>query len=149
MVLAEAMIEFRALLAQTKRNRALASHGGQRKYSMAGGQPTGIVLLAYSRPPNALTLSCKSRPPCRPQKSGAAADATNNAVAGANCSRRDAGVQFGAAQGGSAAEPGLGGFCQLVRVVSRFWRFVRFKRLRKVSYVDESRPRAENGRPQS
>ena len=25
---------------------------------------------------------------------------------------------FGAAPGGSAAEPGLGGFCQLVRVVS-------------------------------
>jgi len=39
-------------------------------------------------------------------------------VAGANCSRRDAGVQFGAAPGDSAAEPRLGGFCQLVRVVS-------------------------------
>ena len=38
-------------------------------------------------------------------------------MAGANCSRRAAGVQFGAAQGGSAAEQGLGGFCQLVRVV--------------------------------
>jgi len=38
-------------------------------------------------------------------------------VAGANCSRHDAGVQFGAAPGGSAAEPRLGGFCQLVRVV--------------------------------
>ena len=40
-------------------------------------------------------------------------------VAEANCNRRDAGVQFGTAQGGSAAEPGLGGFCQLVRAVSR------------------------------
>ena len=39
-------------------------------------------------------------------------------MAGANCSRRDARVQFGAAQGGSAAEPRLGGFCQLVRAVS-------------------------------
>ena len=40
-------------------------------------------------------------------------------MAGANCSRRDAGEQFGAAQGGYAAEPRLGGFCQLVRVVRR------------------------------
>ena len=76
-----------------------------------------------ARPPNALTLSCKSRPPCRPPGSGAAAAATNTGVAGANCSRRDAGAQFGAAQGGSAAEPGLGGFCQLVRAVSRLVAF--------------------------
>jgi len=32
---------------------------------------------------------------------------------------RHAAVQFGAAQGGSAAEPTLGGFCQLVRIVRR------------------------------
>ena len=50
------------------------------------------------QPHNALTLSCKNRPPSRPPGSGAAAAATNNAVAGANCSRRDAGVQFGAAR---------------------------------------------------
>src|ERR1043165_5673925 len=37
-----------------------------------------------------------------------------------NGSRRAAGLQFGAPQGGSAAEPRLGGFCQLVRVVSQF-----------------------------
>ena len=81
-----------------------------------------FVQLLYR--PNALTLSCKDRPPCRPPGSGAAAAATNNEVAGANCSRRDARVQFGAAQGGSAAEPGLGGFCQLVRVVSRLVEFL-------------------------
>src|ERR1043165_1211680 len=75
-------------------------------------------------PPNAITLSCKSRPPCRPLESGAAAAATNNEVAGANCSRCAAGVQFGAAPGGSAAEPGLGGFCQLVRAVSRLVAFL-------------------------
>ena len=74
----------------------------------------------FAQPHNAITLSCKSRLPCRHPKSGTAAAATNNAVAGANCSRRAAGVQFGAAQGGSAAEPGLGGFCQLVRAVRRY-----------------------------
>ena len=31
----------------------------------------------YTRPPNAITLSCKSRLPCRPLESGAAAAATN------------------------------------------------------------------------
>src|ERR1051325_5047450 len=37
-----------------------------------------VVIARYSRiPPNALTLSCKSRPPCRPHESGAAAAATN------------------------------------------------------------------------
>ena len=102
-----------------------------------------FVITSKSRgPANALTLSCKDRPPCRPQKSGAAAAATNTEVAGANCSRRDAGMQLGAAQGGSAAEPALGGFCQLVRVVSpptslRFWRrgdqlLHRFQNLRNI-----------------
>jgi hypothetical protein len=44
-----------------------------------------LVIWRNSRGrPNALTLSCKSRPPCRPQKSGAAAAATNTGVAGAN-----------------------------------------------------------------
>jgi hypothetical protein len=52
--------------------------------------------------------------------SGAAAAATNNAVAGAICSRRDAGVQLEPPEGGSAAEPRLGGFCQLVRAVRQF-----------------------------
>src|ERR1044071_3238762 len=42
-------------------------------------------------------------------------------MAGAICSRRDAGVQFGAARGGSAAEPRLGGFCQLVRQLAGSW----------------------------
>jgi len=32
---------------------------------------------------------------------------------------RHAAVQFGAARGGSAAEPRLGGFCQLVRIVGQ------------------------------
>ena len=50
---------------------------------------------------------------------GAAAAATNAKWQERTGSRRDAGVQFGAAQGGSAAEPRLGGFCQLVRVVRR------------------------------
>src|ERR1051325_3155608 len=43
------------------------------------------------------------------------------ASAGGICSRRDAGMQFGAAQGGPAAEPTLGGFCQLVRAVRRLF----------------------------
>ena len=54
-------------------------------------------------------------------KSGAAAAAINTKWQERNGSRRAAHVQFGAAQGGSAAEPRLGGFCQLVRVVSRFF----------------------------
>jgi len=37
---------------------------------------------------------------------------------------RHAAVQFGAARGGSAAEPRLGGFCQLVRIVRRHPRAV-------------------------
>src|ERR1051325_2149207 len=77
--------------------------------------PIALVFSRNSRGrPNVLTLSCKSRRPCRPPGTGTAPAATNNEVAGANCSRRDAGMQFGAAQGGSAAEPRLGGFCQLV-----------------------------------
>src|ERR1044071_2263445 len=40
-------------------------------------------------------------------------------VAGATCSRRAAGVQLEPPEGGSAAEPRLGGLCQLVRVVGR------------------------------
>ena len=69
-------------------------------------------------PANAITLSCKDRLPCRPQESGATAAATNTEWQERTGSRRDAGVQFGAAPGGSAAEPRLGGFCQLVRAVS-------------------------------
>src|ERR1043165_8467523 len=54
-------------------------------------------------PPNVLTLSCKNRPPCGAHR-GAVAAATERAPEGAMCGRRDA-VQFGAAQGGSAAGP--------------------------------------------
>src|ERR1051325_6272842 len=58
------------------------------------------------------------KPPTTPASgSGTPAAATNRGVTGANCSRRDAGVQFGAAKAAPRAEPGLGGFCQLVRVV--------------------------------
>jgi len=61
------------------------------------------------------------KPPSTPApESGASAAATNAKRQERTGSRRDARVQFGAAQGGSAAEPGLGGFCQLVRVVRRF-----------------------------
>jgi hypothetical protein len=71
------------------------------------------------RAPNVLTLSCKSRPPCRPPEAARRLPRLTTAVAGANCSRRAAGVQLEPPEGGSAAEPGLGGFCQLVRAVSQ------------------------------
>jgi hypothetical protein len=45
--------------------------------------------------------------------SGAAAAATNTLWQERTGSRRDARVQFGAARGGSAAEPRLGGFVSL------------------------------------
>ena len=72
-----------------------------------------------SRQPNAITLSCKSRLPRRPLESGAAAAATNTEWQERTGSRRDAGVQLEPPEGGSAAEPRLGGFCQLVRVVGQ------------------------------
>jgi len=39
---------------------------------------------------------------------------------------RHAAEQFGAARGGSAAEPRLGGFCQLVRIVRRLFAAVQY-----------------------
>jgi len=51
-----------------------------------------------------MPASRKRRGGCRDQR----------AAAGANCSRRDAGVQFRSRPRRLAAEPGLGGFCQLV-----------------------------------
>src|ERR1043165_8900360 len=61
--------------------------------------------------PNAITLSCKSRPPRRPPSGGAAAAATNMQWRERTAAAVTPAVQFG------AAEPGLGGFCQLVRAV--------------------------------
>jgi hypothetical protein len=79
------------------------------------------MIVRYSRNrPNVLTLSCKSRPPCRPPWGGAAAAATNMQWR----ERTAAGVTPACSseppQGGSAAEPRLGGFCQLVRAVRPF-----------------------------
>ena len=48
---------------------------------------------------------------------GAAAAATNAPRRERTAADVTPAVQFGPAQGGSAAEPRLGGFCQLVRVV--------------------------------
>src|ERR1044071_4779064 len=84
--------------------------------------PSRILLRRFSRSaPNVITLSCKSRPPRRPHLGGAAAAATNvqrrertAADVTPACSSEPPG-------GGSAAEPWLGGFCQLVRAVSRPW----------------------------
>ena len=55
------------------------------------------------RPHNAITLSCKSRPPRR-ARCGTAAAATSKPSERKRCGSR-AGVQFGAARGGSAAGP--------------------------------------------
>src|ERR1044071_1531876 len=75
--------------------------------------------------PNVITLSCKSRPPRRPLESGTTAAATNTKWQ----ERTAAGVTRACSseppEGGSAAEPRLGGFCQLVRVVGRRLRFAR------------------------
>ena len=68
----------------------------------ASAESTALAIRA-SRAPNVLTLSCKNRPP-RGTHCGAVAAATERASEGAKCGRRDA-VQFGAAQGGSAAGP--------------------------------------------
>jgi len=63
-----------------------------------------VVISRWScNRPNVLTLSCKNRPPCGAHR-GVVAAATGRASEGAKCGRRDA-VQFGAAQGGSAAGP--------------------------------------------
>src|ERR1051325_6773776 len=69
------------------------------------------------RAPNVLTLSCKSRPPCRPPEAARRLPRLTTAVAGANCSRRAAGVQLEPPEGGSAAAPTPRGPCQLVRIV--------------------------------
>jgi len=59
-----------------------------------------------------LTLSCKSRLTCAPG-SGAAAAATNTAAAGANCSRRDARVQFEPPEAARRRANGPAGFVSL------------------------------------
>src|ERR1044071_767460 len=73
----------------------------------------------YVRPPNVLTLSCKSRPLCRPPRAARRLPR----LARSSGSRTAADVTPACSSeppsGGSAAEPRLGGFCQLVRGVSR------------------------------
>src|ERR1044071_8385349 len=68
---------------------------------------------SYNVPPNVLTLSCKDRPPCRPPSGGGAAAATNMQWRERSAADVTPAAQFG------AAEPRLGGFCQLVRAVRR------------------------------
>ena len=72
-------------------------------------------------PANVLTLSCKSRPPCGPSGSGAAAAATNTKLQERTAADVTRACSSEPPEGGSAAEPRLGGFCQLVRAVSRFF----------------------------
>ena len=69
--------------------------------------------------PNVITLSCKSRPPRRPPSGGAAAAATNMQWREPNAADVTPACSSEPPEGGSAAEPGLGGFCQLVRAVRR------------------------------
>src|ERR1051325_7289897 len=64
-----------------------------------------------------IALSCKGRPPCRPH-CGTVAAATNLEF-GASDVRLPCRRAVGAAPGGPAAEPRLGGLCQLVRIVGR------------------------------
>src|ERR1043166_1835361 len=64
---------------------------------------------------NVLTLSCKSRPPCRPPPGGAAAAATNMQWQERTAADVTRAGSSEPPECGSAAEPGLGGFCQLVR----------------------------------
>ena len=70
-----------------------------------------------SRQPIVLTLSCKSRPPRRPPSGGAAAAATNMQWREPTAAGVTPACSSEPPEGGSAAEPGLGGFCQLVRAV--------------------------------
>src|ERR1044071_1200999 len=83
-----------------------------------GGMWTAVENSQPVRPPNVLTLSCKSRPPCRPPSGGAAAAATNMQWREPSAADVTPACSSEPPEGGSAAEPGLGGFCQLVRAVS-------------------------------
>jgi hypothetical protein len=74
-------------------------------------------IVFFTCPPNVITLSCKSRLPCRPHF-GTEAAATD-LISGASVVRLPCRRAVEPPEGGSAAEPGLGGFCQLVSVVSR------------------------------
>jgi hypothetical protein len=67
--------------------------------------------------PNAIALSCESRPP-RGAHCGTVAAATDESSEGAKCGRRAA-VQFEPPE--AARPPGQrsGGFCQLVRAVGQ------------------------------
>jgi len=70
---------------------------------------------------NAITLSCKCRPPRRPLESGTPAAATNTKWRERTAADVPRACSSEPPEGGFAAEPRLGGFCQLVRVVSRFF----------------------------
>src|ERR1043165_1026795 len=78
-----------------------------------------ITCILPLHPANVFTLSCKSRLPCLPREAARRLPRLTHAVAGANCSRRDARVQFAPPE--AAPPPGqrTGGFCQLVRAVGR------------------------------
>src|ERR1044071_8303400 len=80
----------------------------------------GAVKLAMPvNPANAITLSCKSRPPCRPPSGGATAAATNKQGRDRDTAAVPPACSSDPPEGGTDAEPRLDGFCQLVRVVSR------------------------------
>src|ERR1051325_5332804 len=73
------------------------------------------------RPANALTLSCKSRLPCRPPGSGAAAAATNTQWQERTGSRRDARVQLEPPEAARRPANGTAGFWSFWGVVGGFW----------------------------
>src|ERR1051325_5016132 len=75
-----------------------------------------ISTARFVQPHNAITLSCKSRLPRRPPESGAAAptNAQWQERPAADVTRACSSEPL---EGGSAAEPRLGGLCQLVRTV--------------------------------
>src|ERR1051325_5783655 len=74
----------------------------------------------FVQPHNAITLSCKDRPPRRPLESGTLAAATNTKWQERSAADVTRACSSEPPEGGSAAEPRLGGFCQLVRAVRRF-----------------------------
>src|ERR1044071_4330165 len=78
-----------------------------------------VITRNWCNPPNVLTLSCKSRPPRRPPWGGAAAAATNAQRRERTAADVTPACGSEPPEGGSAAEPRLGGFCQLVRAVRR------------------------------
>src|ERR1051326_27360 len=80
--------------------------------------------------PNVLTLSCKSRLTCRPPWGGAAAAATNTHWRERTAADVTPACSSEPPEGGSAAEPRLGGFCQLVRAVRQPGGSQTFLRLR-------------------